>query len=233
MDTALQNRLSAIWEAPDFTTFFKKYAKRPPLYIKKGKSIFYEGDQPEKIYFIAEGFVKMHHTSKEGKDTIIYLYGPGSILGVRALTSIDRDLKHDAEAITDVKIITMSRVDYIDTLAKNPEHVVDLLHVFIERLNYTEQKLEGFIINDATSRVAAFLYNCVVRFGGKQKGEIMLPIPLTHQDIADFVGSFRETITGAIQRLEKEKVLTYKRGGITILDTQKLQRFAQNGKRNS
>lgn len=225
MDQALKNRLSTIWKAPDFTAFFKKYAKRPPLHIKKGRSIFYEGDQPEKIYFIAEGFVKMHHTSKEGKDTIIYLYGPGSILGVRALTSVDRDLKHDAEAITDVKIITMSREDYVDILAQNPEHLVDLLHVFIERLNYTEKKLEGFIINDATSRVAAFLYNCVVRFG------TVLPVPLTHQNIADFVGSFRETITGAIQHLEKEKVLTYKRGGITILDTQKLKRFAQEGRR--
>lgn len=232
MDTALQNRLSAIWKSPDFTSFFKKYSKRPPLKIKKGKSIFYEGDQPEKIYFIKEGFVKMHHISKEGKDTVIYLYGPGSILGIRALTSIERDLKHDAEAITDVKIITMSRIDYIDILARNPEHVIDLLHVFIERLNYTEQKLEGFITNDATSRVAAFLYNCLVRFGGKQKKEVMLPMPLTHQDIADFVGSFRETVTGAIQHLEKEKVLTYKRVGITILDTQKLQRFAKNRKKS-
>lgn len=231
MDESLRNRLLTIWKPPDFTTFFKKYSKRPPLNIKKGGNIFYEGDQPEKIYFIAEGFVKMHHASEDGKETIIYLYGPGSILGVRALTSIDRDLKHDAKAITDVKIITMSREDYIDILAKNPEYLVDLLHVFIERLNYTEKKLEGFIISDATSRVAAFLYNCLIRFGGKQKGEIILPVPLTHQDIADFVGSFRETVTGAIQHLEKEKVLIYKREGITILDIQKLKRFAQNGRR--
>lgn len=214
----LRTRLERIWKAPDFTAFFQKYAKRAPLNIKKGNIIFYQGDQPDRIYFIKEGFVKLYKMSEEGKDTVIYLYGPGSILGVRALTSEDERLRHSAEAITDVEIITMGRREYLLLALEHPEYIVDLLHVFIERLNYTERKLEGFILTDATARVANFLADCAKRFG-------TLP-PLTHQLIADFVGSFRETVTVALNRLQKEKILKVERGKITILNLKKLNEQA-------
>ncbi|MBI1982471.1 MAG: Crp/Fnr family transcriptional regulator [Candidatus Levybacteria bacterium] len=222
----LKTRLEKIWQQPDFTSFFQKYAKRPPLNIKKGNIIFYQGDQPDRIYFVKEGFVKLYRMSEEGKDTVIYLYGPGSILGVRALTSQDERLRHNAEAITDSEIITMSRKEYLDLVLEHPEYLVDLLHVFIERLNYTERKLEGFILTDATARVANFLADCARRFRIQKNKKVIIPLPLTHQRIAEFVGSFRETATVALNRLQKEKILKVERGKITILDLKKLNEQA-------
>lgn len=222
----LKTRLEKIWQQPDFTSFFQKYAKRPPLNIKKGNIIFYQGDQPDRIYFVKEGFVKLYRMSEEGRDSIIYLYGPGSILGVRALTSEDERLRHNAEAITDSEIITMSRKEYLDLVLEHPEYLVDLLHVFIERLNYTERKLEGFILTDATARVANFLSDCARRFGIRRNNHIAIPLPLTHQRIAEFVGSFRETATVALNRLQKEKIVKVERGKITILDLKKLNEQA-------
>lgn len=64
----LRTRLEKIWKTPDFTSFFQKYAKRPALNIKKGNIIFYQGDQPDRIYFVKEGFVKLYRMSKEGKN---------------------------------------------------------------------------------------------------------------------------------------------------------------------
>lgn len=230
-DTAsLRKRLEHIWESPNFVPFFEKYSKRKPLQIKKGNIIFYEGDQPDRLYFIKQGFVKMYHMSKEGRDAIIYLHGPGSVMGVRALTSQDQALKHNAEAITDVEIITIPRKEYLDILTEHPEFLVDLLHIFIDRLNYTERKLEGFILADTTARVASFLYDCAVRFGKKQGNHIILPLPLTHQRIAEFVGSFRETVTGALNRLSKDGVIQIERSKITIPNLKKLHKYTQNSK---
>lgn len=211
----LADRLTNIWDPPNFTAFFKKYATRAPLLIKKGNNIFYEGDQPDRIYFIKEGYVKLSHLSEEGKDTIIYLYGPGSVLGVRALTSRDQRLKHSAEVLTDVKIVTLPRQEYFRILTEHPEYLLDLLHIFIDRLNYTERKLEGFITTDTIARVASFLTECVRRFSA-------LSLPLTHQRIAEFTGSARETVTVALHGLEKEGVLRMQRGKIVILNQKKL-----------
>lgn len=218
--------LEKVWDSPNFFSFFKKYSKRKPLLIKKGNIIFYEGDQPDRVYFIKKGFVKMYRLSEEGKNTIIYLYGPGSLLGLRALTSKDRCLKHNAEAITEVEILIMTRDEYLDKISQDPEFLVDLLNLFIERLNYTEKKLEGFITTDATARVANFISYTTQRFGEKKGKKISIPIPLTHQLIAEFVGSVRETVTVALHELEKSKALKLEKGKITILDLKKLDSFA-------
>lgn len=228
----LASRLSQLWVSPDFSSFFKKYAKRPPLLIKSGKTIFYEGDEPGKLYFIKSGFVKLYRSSPEGRSTIIYLYGPRSLLAVRAFTSRDKQLKHTAEAMTDVEIITISEKEYLEALSSNPEYLVDLLHVFIDRLNHTEKKLEGFILTDATARTASFLFDLATRFGipasrGEKKGaKVELPLPLTHQTISEFVGSFRETVTVAMNRLKKEEILEDKRSKITIINLAKLREQA-------
>lgn len=223
----LKARLDKIWQQPDFTSFFAKYSKRPPLTIKKGNIIFYEGDQPERLYFIKEGFVKIYHMSEEGRDAIIYLYGPGSALGIRALTSQDRCLKHTAEAVTDVKIITIARSEYLSAVEEHPEYLIDLLHLFVERLNHTEKKLEGFILANTEARLANFLSDFAVRFGIKKDGKILLPIPLTHQLIAEFIGSVRETVTIAINRLVKENIIGPQHSKITVLDLKKLTHRAK------
>lgn len=225
-NSKLRDRLANIWMPPNFTSFFKTFAKNKPLNIKRGNSMLYEGDEPGKIYFINRGFVKLYRMSPEGRDTIIYLYGPGSILGLRALTSKDKLFKHTAQAITDVEVVTLSEKEYLETLEKNPEYLIDLMHAFIERLNHTERKLEGFILTDSTARVASFLSDVATRFGESEDGKVRLPIELTHQTISEFVGAFRETVTVAMNRLKKEGILEDQRGKITILDLKKLQEHA-------
>jgi len=223
MNIKLSNRLNQIWTSPDFSSFFKKYSSRTTLKIKKGNIIFYEGDEPGKLYFVKKGFVKLYRSSPEGRSTIIYLYGPGSLLAIRALTTKEKKLKHTAEAITDVEVMTISEKDYLSALVDNPEYIIDLLSLFIDRLNYTERKLEGFILTDTTARTASFLTDLAERFGVRQEKNIELPLILTHQTIAEFVGAFRETVTIAMNRLIKDGALQDKRGKITILDLKKLK----------
>ena len=222
----LRRRLDKIWETPNFSPFFKEYTKRSPIAIKAGRTVFFEEDEPGRLYFIKSGFIKLYRTSPEGRSTVVYLYGPGSILGLRALTSRDKKLKHTAEAMTDIEITTVAENDYFDAISENPEYIIDLLHAFIERLNYTERKLEGFILTDTTARVAAFLYDLAIRFGKKADDRITLPLPLTHQTIAEFVMAFRETVTVAMNRLRKDGIVMDNRGKVSILDLKKLREQA-------
>lgn len=225
-NTKLKERLLKIWQAPDFTEFFKEFSKKGLIYIKKGTILFNEGQTLDNLYFIKNGFVKLYRLSDEGRESIIYLYGAGQILGIRALTSEDECAKHYAEAISDLKIITISRKDYFEVVSLHPEYLIDLLHIFIDRLNYTERRLEGFVLTDTVARVAFFLSDCASRFGKEKNNAFELPLELTHQRIAEFVGSFRETVTVAMQKLEKEKILKMEKKKLTILDLAKLQKHA-------
>lgn len=226
----LTARLTKIWAPPDFVSFFS-LTNRKPYRIKKGTLLFSEGEPLEKLYFIKVGFVKLYRLSEDGRDTTSYLFGPGYILGIRALTSKDHCARHNAEAITDLEVMSMSHKEYFATVAAHPEYVIDLLYVFMDRLNYTERKLEGFIITDVTARVANFLANFAERFCPQSKEEITLPVQLTHQQIAELVGSFRETVTVALHKLEKAGVVQTHRGTIRIKNLQKLQEYATHKKK--
>ncbi len=225
-NTKLRDRLLRIWQKPDFTEFFEKFSKKGLINIKKGTVLFNEGQPLDNLYFIKSGFVKLYRLSDEGRESIIYLYGKGQILGLRALTSEDECAKHYAEAITDLKIMTISRKDYLEAVSLHPEYLIDLLHIFIDRLNYTESRLGGFVLTDTTARVAFFLSDCATRFGEEKNNKIELPLELTHQRIAEFVGSFRETVTLSIQKLEKEKILKIENKKMTILNIAELRKHA-------
>lgn len=226
LEQPLQKRLQCIWKTTNFKAFLAHVHNHKLHQIKKGTLIFSEGDPLNRIYFIKEGFLKLYRSSEEGRDATSYLLGPNYMLGIRALTTKDECAKHNAEALTELTVITISHKEYFTILTKHPEFLVDLLHVFIDRLNYTERKLEGFMLTDATARVAYFLADCALRFCKEQKDPITLPLKLTHQLIADFVGSFRETVTLSLNKLEQEKIIMNKKGIITILNLKKLNNYS-------
>lgn len=225
MSPALKKRLDHIWEPADFASLFSSTQKHPN-FIKKRTMLFNDGDPLEKIYFIQEGFVKLYRLSKEGKETTIYPFGPGDLLGLRSLVSKDKCAKHSAETMTNVKVITMSHREFFDFCLGKPEYLVDLAHLYLNRLIYTETRLEAFITTDSTSRVAIFLNYCAKRFGKTTGSEIVLPILLTHQLIAEFIGSVRETVTLSLSRLENERILKTEKGKITILNLNRLKKYS-------
>lgn len=226
----LRIRLAKIWEPPDLSAFFKKYSNRPPRHIKKRTVLFNPGDPLQGVYFIEEGFIKLYEVSEEGKETIIYLTGPGNMLSLRAMISKEKTAHQYTEAITDVTLYTMTMQEFYAVLSEHPEHIVDLIHILIDRLNHAERRIEGFIAGDVTSRVASFLHDAAMRFGQKKGNAIFFPVGLTHQRIADFVGSYRETITIALNKLQKEKLIKLSRGKISILDLERLHNRALHGK---
>lgn len=222
----LAERLLKIWQPGDFKQIFEKFSNKKEFMVKKGTVLFNEGQPLDRIFFIKSGFVKLYRLSEEGRESIIYLYGAGQILGIRALTSEDECARHFAEAITDLEVVSITRGEYLEAVAENPEYLLDLLHVFIDRLNYTEKKLTGFILTDTVARVAFFLSDCATRFGISKKDTVELPIELTHQRIAEFVGSFRETVTLAVQKLEQMGIINIKKSKVAILDLKKLHKLA-------
>lgn len=226
-------RLARIWEPPNFFSLVAAI-KRPPVKMKKGRILFSDGDPLERLYYIQEGFVKLYRTSDDGKETISYLYGPGYVVGLRALISKDSIAKHNAEALTDLQVVSITHKEYFDIISKYPAFIVDLTHYFMDRLESTERTIEGFVATDTTTRVAYFLSDFIKRFYNEDKpNDIILPLNLTHQRIAEFIGSSRETVTGAIQKLEKMGILTIDRGKVTIKNLSKLKKYAELNKEGS
>ncbi len=222
----IRHRITTSITKSDFASVFVKSVNRKPYVIKKGTLMFNEGDPLERLYLIQNGYVKLYRLSEEGRETVSFLLGPNNILGVRSLLSREECAAHSAETLTDVTVVTMSHTEYFELVAAHPEYLGDLLHIFLDRLRYTERKLEGFIFSSTTVRVSNFLADCAKRFGVKKGKNIVIPVELTHQRIAEFVGAFRETVTLSLHTLEQQKIISLSRGNVLIHNLQKLEEFA-------
>lgn len=227
----LIERLEKVWEPPDFSKIFLSSKNRPLQTLRKGTILFNEGDPLGRLYYIKDGYVKIYRLSEEGRETTSYLLGPGHVLGVRTLLTQEERTMHTAEALTPLKVITISRKECFENIVEHPEVLVDLIHVFADRLAYTEKKYESFVYASTSARVAIFLADCAKRFGTDKNGEIKIDLDLTHQRIAEFVGAFRETVTIALHRLEKEGTVKVNRGNVKVLNQKKLNEYATLGRK--
>lgn len=199
--------------------------------MKKGTILFNEGDPLNRIFYLKAGFAKAFRLSEEGRETMNYVVGPGHVFGFRSLLSKDEEAQYSAEAMTDLTVITMSHGECFEIVAQHPEILIDLLHAYADRLNYTERKLEGFIYGSTTARITNFLSDCARRFGVKENGAISIPFLLTHQKIADFVGALRETVTLSVNRFEDEQLIQIERGKVKITNMNKLSNYMIFGKK--
>lgn len=227
----LEDRLNRVWDPADFTSLFSEPNSPPIQFVKKGTILFNTGDPLGRLYLIKEGYIKIYRLSEEGRETTSYLLGPGQLLGIRTLLSQDDRTMHTAEAITNLKVQTISRKECFERIISDPEILIELLQAFRDRLALTEKKFESFIYASTTPRVAIFLADCAEKFGVKKGSEIEIELELTHQRIAEFVGAFRETVTLSLHRLEEEKIIRVHRGKITVLDLPKLTDYTNFGKK--
>lgn len=227
----LKDRLDRVWDPANFDSLFSEPNTPPIQFVKKGAIIFNTGDPLGRLYLIREGYIKIYRLSEEGRETTSYLLGPGQLLGIRTLLTKDDRTMHTAEAVTSLKVQTISRKEAFERILNDPEILIELLQAYRDRLALTEKKFESFIYASTTPRVAIFLADCAEKFGIRKGKTIEIGLELTHQRIAEFVGAFRETVTLSLHRLEEEGILKVDRGKITVLQFEKLQEYTSFGKR--
>lgn len=219
--------IARISDPPQFAACFATHSSRPSLALKKGSVLFYEGDHAAKFYLIKKGFIKLSRATHEGRESIVYLYGPGSLPGMGVLMSKTLTYTNTAEALTDCQIAVIDFDRFIIALSQDPVYIVELLRAYAQRLRYAERQLEIFVLTNVTARIAHFFYESSVRYGVTRRNKMIFPLKLSHQRIADFVGSYRETVTISMKKLVKARAITYNRGDITITDLNKLKSISR------
>ncbi len=203
------NRLE-IWSLDRQTTMFT---------CEPGRAFYQTGETGEVLFILKEGTVNLFRLTPEGRKLIVATLTDGSVFGEMSL--IGQGM-HDtfAEAVTPARICVMSRVDVEALLRKKPQMALRLLAVMGERLQAAERQLEQIAFASVPSRLATQLLQLA--------GEGNRVAGFTHQDLAEMVGTYRETATLALNEFKTEGLVEIGRKQITILDRAGLQALAEN-----
>jgi CRP-like cAMP-binding protein len=186
--------------------------------VKKGKIFYRPKDTGEVIFILKKGTVQLYRISPEGKKLVIYTIGDGTLFGEMSLLG-QRMHNTFAEAITDCTICVMSRNDLERLVLNRPQVALRILEITGNRLRETEEQLEALAFKSIPSRLAALLLR-LAGDGDEVAG-------LTHQDLAEMIGTYRETTTQTLNDMKARGIVEIGRRRITILDKDALKQIAE------
>lgn len=191
----------------------------------KGR-VFYRPEETSEVLFILkEGRVQLYRISPEGKKLVITTLGPHTLFGEMPLLGAKMHNTF-AEAIDDCLIMVMSRSDLERLILAKPQVALRILDVTGKRLREAEERLENMAFKGIPARLASLL----LRLADEQDpdGDGTEILGLTHQDLAESVGTYRETATQVLNDLKASGLIEIGRKRITILDRAGLSEVANS-----
>jgi CRP-like cAMP-binding protein len=178
-----------------------------------GRVFYCPDDTGEVLFLLKTGAVQIYRMSAEGRKLVIANVPPYSFFG--EMSCIGQGMYDTfAEATEDSLICTMSRSDVESLLLSRPKIALRILEAVGKRVVETERQLEEIAFKGLIPRLASLLL---------REAENDAVTGLSHQDIAERMGVYRETVTSALNELKAAGLIEIGRKRITITNREKLE----------
>ena len=189
--------------------------------VSRGRVFYQPEDLGEVLFLIKQGRVQLYRISPEGKKLVIATLGPGALFGEMALLGQQMHSAF-AEALEDCVILVMSRADLERLILSKPAVGLRMLEMTGRRLNDAEARLEDMAFKGIPARLASLL----LRLADERGADDILG--LTHQDLAETIGTYRETATQVLNDMKLAGLIEIGRKRIGILDRARLEEVARS-----
>lgn len=180
----------------------------PKLTFARGQTIVSPGEKSRFIFFLKSGIVKQFSDGK-ASELVIHQYRPGSFFHLQWLISPEPNHYH-FKAITAATVFRVPTVKVKQMLRENPELLWQTTQRLIAGVNGLAKRLEIITGSSAGARVESLLAYLTKKYGNP------IPFKLTHQDIAAWIGTTRETVSLEMAKLTKAGKIAKTRGLIEI-----------------
>ena len=183
---------------------------------RKHHFIYLPEDPCLSLYLLVNGTVKVGTHSDDGKEVIKAILHPNIMFGERGLFG-DVHRTDFAKAMDkDVSYYSLKINDFKEIMRGNFDFSMKVFQSLGSKLRFTERRLESLIIQDARTRIIEFIKENARNFGKQVGLELLVKHSLTQQDIANFTGTSRQTVTSVLNDLRKSNQIHFKRKSILI-----------------
>jgi len=182
-----------------------------------------EGDPGEAVHFVKSGKVKVLKTSESGREVIVNILNPGDIFAEVTLFQNNIAYPASVEVIEDAEIGIIRNKDLEKLIMDNPEPALGLIRAMSVKLREVQRRVKELGSNDALERTIRVLLALAQNHGSKTKAGIKLCKNITRQDLANLVGTTRETASRILSKLNKDDVLDISGRELIIKDLQALE----------
>ncbi|MEO0468856.1 MAG: Crp/Fnr family transcriptional regulator [Bacteroidota bacterium] len=203
-----------------------KYDKQPKRHFKKGEFIYFSDDTADKVFFIHKGAVKVAGYTEDGNEMIKAVLFQGEVFGELAIYGAT--IRNDyAQAVEDTEIC-MLRAEQVVDMMRNVQGFRKYLHSLMgARVIFSQKRLESLLFKDAKTRIAEYVIEQSRQQKNPEGNQMTLRNYLTHQEIASYTGTSRQTVTTVLNQLRDEGLIDFDRKHITINNLHKLKNVGQ------
>ena len=190
-----------------------------------GAVLFVEKQEPRGLYVLCEGEVKLSISSSAGKTLIVRIVRPGEVIGLLAVLS-GSPYEVTAETLHPCQVAFVNREDFLHLMAKHPGIVDAALKQLSQLYNGACEQLRTVGLSaSAPQKVARILLDWCST-GKKTKDGTQIKISLTHEEIAESIGTTRETVTRILSDFKVRNLVSIQGSMLTVLSQNALERIA-------
>ena len=176
-----------------------------------------------KVYLVHQGSVFLSSIDENGKKIILDILGKGGVFGDLDFTNQKdyTDFNFFVEPFPKAAICQMDKKSFVEILRSNPDFTIKLLSDLAKRLTRLEERVGQLQYADVSTRLLAQLIRLSQDFGKKEEEKIVIEKRLTHEQLAEMIGSTRETVSSVISDLRQQKILSQNQKHHFCLDKKK------------
>ena len=186
---------------------------------RRGKVFYTPGETGEVLFILKRGRVNLHRINPDGKKLVTATIGAGTVFGEMSLVGQGM---YDtfAEAAEDCTLCVMSRADVEHLLLSKPRVGLRFMELMANRLRDVETRMENVAFKSVPSRLATSLLQLAEGGNGEISG-------VSHQDLADMVGTYRETVTRILNEFRGDGYINLGRLNVKLLKPEELHDIAE------
>lgn len=185
---------------------------------KKNSHVFHQGDPLENVYFIYDGKLKIYKSDVNGKEQIVAIMKKGEMFPHVGFFR-KGDYPAYAEVLESSILIAVPISKFENVLIENPELCIKVFKVLGEKIVDLQNRLEEQILNNTYEQIVKLLIRLAQKHGKEQEdGTILLKSEFTNKDLANMIGTTRETISRTLTKMKKDELIEVDEEGDMILD---------------
>jgi CRP-like cAMP-binding protein len=190
--------------------------------VRRREVVYLPGDPGNSMFIVNGGRIKISKVTRDGKALTLNYVGPSEVFGETCL--IEGGPREEmAEAMENSMITELERTDVEKLLQSHAQLGFQMTRILAQRRRELENKLETLVFRDVTSKLAELLLSLAQEYGVEDSRGTMVALKITHQELANLIGSTRETVSLTLSQFKRKRLICTEGRKVIISDSEALK----------
>ncbi|MEO2076448.1 MAG: Crp/Fnr family transcriptional regulator [Bacillus sp. (in: firmicutes)] len=191
-------------------------------FYKHKMYVFMQEDPLDRVFFIHSGKIKIYKTDQSGKEQIISVLEPGEMFPHAGFFRKGNFPAH-AEVMEDAHLVVIPIDKFEEILISYPELCIKLFKVLGEKIVDLQGRLEAQVLHNTYEQIILLLIRLCKSNGEKMGDRYRLTTQFTNRELANMIGTSRETVSRTINQVKKKEYVLQDEDGYYLIDREALQ----------